>query len=124
MPSLRFKCPEWFETTVESQLVPGVGEQVRLLEDGLKVTYRVREITWSFIKGEPGCLIRVDRELENPCTKCKQLSATKPLYEPDGSGMYEELVGFECERCNHSLHGFKSEEEYQAHVAFCNTFGH
>ena len=51
MPSLRFKCQDWFEVTCESELVPSVGEQVRLLEHGLKVAYRVREISWSFIEG-------------------------------------------------------------------------
>lgn len=124
MPSLRFKCPDWFEVTCESQVVPRVGEQVRLLERGLTVAYRVREVTWSFIPSEPNCLIRIDREHVNPCTKCKLASDVKPVYEPDLNGMYEELVGFECERCNYSLHGFKSAEEYAEHVAFCNTLGH
>ena len=124
MPSLRFKCQDWFEVTCESELVPSVGEQVRLLEHGLKVAYRVREISWSFIEGEPPCVVRVDRELENPCTKCKQISRAKPFYEPDYSTLSEELIGFECERCNPSLHGFKTAEEYEEHQAFWNNFGH
>jgi hypothetical protein len=124
MPSLRFKCQDWFEVTCESQVVPRVGEQVRLLERGLTVAYRVQDVTWSFIPSEPNCLIRVDREHVNPCTKCKQTDGVKPIHEPDYSTLSEELIGFECERCNPLLHGFKSLEEYAEHVAFCNNFGH
>jgi len=106
MPTIRFVSGDHrFETSIDSQDVPRVGERVQLLEDGLNVGYRVMAVTWNFAKEPHGCLLGVDRELHNPCTKCRQWrAALKPVTEPDPPDEAEVIVGWECADCNWPLH--------------------
>lgn len=101
MPSLRFVCDDWFEATCDSPNIPRIGERVVLLEHGLKVNYRVREITWNLVESEAqGCRLDVDRLRSNPCTKCKQYAThVMAITEMDYS-----ITGWECKDCNYSLH--------------------
>lgn len=109
MPSLRFSCDTWFATTLESPNVPRIGETVLLLERERAVTYRVQGVRWNFLpnRNGPECDIDVDRDPDlNPCTKCgKSHFRTLPVYKAVDFSLSEEIVGFECRACNHSLHG-------------------
>jgi hypothetical protein len=107
MPSIRFACDVYFQTTVDSQLVPRIGERVVLNERGLRVHYRVTEVTWNLAEGEDhgSAHIDVERELHNPCTKCREFRwALKPVFDMESFGLGETIVGWECESCNYPLH--------------------
>jgi hypothetical protein len=107
VPSLRFACDTYFQTTVESQHVPRTGERVVLNEHGLSVNYRVTEVSWNLALGEDHghVAIDVERELQNPCTKCHEFRwKLMPVPDDESFSLVEVIVGWECEACNYPLH--------------------
>jgi hypothetical protein len=102
MPSIRFACDTFFQTTVESPLVPRIGERVVLVENELKVNYRVKDVAWDLAEGRVN--IDVDRELSNPCTKCRQFKWALQPVQDDDFHLGDTFVGWECEACNYPLH--------------------
>jgi hypothetical protein len=105
MPSLRFVCEDWFETTVECPQVPRTGERVLLSEGRLEASYQVGEVTWQLVNGKAQvCVLKVERERYNPCTKCHGKADLKPVEEPDQMHVVMEIVGWECSSCNYPLH--------------------
>lgn len=103
MPSIRFSCEQWFETTLESPQVPRIGERVVLSEHGLKVNYRVSDVIWHLADSAEhgGVELDVKREPANPCTKCRKFSWKLEQVLEAELALSPATIGWECDACEY-----------------------